>query len=107
MAESFSSHPNGVRAIEDLIRKMPQQPYSDEDVRGFQQAQAIVMRLPVAKPAGKKLRRLPIGGKLPTCPTAQQTRNQNDGLKPVATFGNCSGRTSFQVPVVAAHIVGQ
>lgn len=55
-AEFFSSHPNPgnrVKAIETLIRQMPQQRYSDGNVQGFQQAHAIVMKLPPAKPRAK------------------------------------------------------
>ena len=52
-AEFFSSHPNPgnrVQAIEALIPQLPPKQYSEGDVSGFQQAHAIVMRLPPAKP---------------------------------------------------------
>lgn len=52
-AEFFSSHPNPgnrVQAIEALIPQLPPRQYSEGDVRGFQQAHAIVMKLPPAKP---------------------------------------------------------
>jgi predicted Zn-dependent protease len=48
-SQMLSSHPNPgnrVKAIDELIRQMPPQKFSDGDVRGFQQAQAIVMKLP-------------------------------------------------------------
>jgi beta-barrel assembly-enhancing protease len=52
-SEFFSSHPNPgnrVQAIEALIRQLPPRQYIEGDVRGFQQAHAIVMKLPPAKP---------------------------------------------------------
>jgi predicted Zn-dependent protease len=52
-AEFFSSHPNPgnrVQAIEALIPQLPPKQYVEGDVRGFQQAHAIVVKLPPAKP---------------------------------------------------------
>ncbi len=49
VAELLSSHPNPgnrTRTIENLARQLPSRQYPPGDVRGFQQAQAIVFRLP-------------------------------------------------------------
>jgi predicted Zn-dependent protease len=53
VAEFFSSHPNPgnrVKSVEALIRQLPRQNFTNGDAGAFQEAKAIVGRLPAPKP---------------------------------------------------------